>query len=219
MGTKQLMIAKRLSRGSILVIGCLLPCCALLDGYKDNRHATYNSYLTEEEKSTIANRGYIQMNWNTANENGTVLVTSLEGRDTYNFVEVGDWVEDFSYERDNFGKGHIKRKTQYDSYGNILKRTTLEQKKKSSDYYEREQWSYHYRVIGSDTVGLIQQIITFFEDGQIHSKQKFFIDDFRQRLSDRSKTKYYMDTVLLYNNRNKLIEQDIYSLSDRIPVK
>ena len=175
----------------------------------------YDSYLTKEQKTTIANQGHALVNWDRTNENGTILVTALEGKKTYNFVEIKDWKELFSIKKNGFKKVYMKRKTHYDSYGNILNRTTLEQKKGEHEYYEKEEWSHYYQVADEDTVGLIQQITTFFEDGQIRSKQKVYVDNFRQLLSDRLKTKYYIDTVSQYNNNNELIRQDVYSLSDK----
>ncbi len=148
-----------------------------------------------------------------------MLITSLEEGKEYNFVEIGDWVEEFSYERGGLAKRYVKRETEYDSHGNILERTTWERGKSSSTYCKLERWSSYYSISGKDTVGLVQKITTFHENGAIQSKQKVFIEQFRCPLSDRLKTKYYMDTVLVYNEEGTLINEKIYSLSNKDRVK
>lgn len=193
--------------------------CAILDGYKDNQHSWYSQDLTSDERQLVDRGDTLEKTINTPRTKGRLIV--MKGKPKYgkyNFVEIGDWKESLEYSSGDFIKGDASIETTYDSYGNILKRSVLDKRTNDKDFHTSEIWTSKMERIDSDSI-LTQNIKTYNKDNVQTSEFNLGVLNFKEKLSDRLKTKVKIGTEKIFDDTGKLKSEKTYKYQDKVKVK
>ena len=189
-----------------------LSGCAIFDGYQDNQHSWYHKELTDSEKEEIKRSGFLYKEKSIKNGNeylyGRLLIIESRKQNRYNFIEIGDWSEERSYWSDGIIKGMDKRRTLYDFNGNILSREVWDKPKSQEDYYLLESIRSHFQIINGDSL-LIQKITGYYSSGIKKFEVKVAVPAYKEKLSDRLKSKVDIDTAFIYNEDGRLKEMKV----------
>jgi hypothetical protein len=200
----------------IIVIVVLLlatQSCAIFDGYKDNQHSWYAKELTPDEKRTVDQGKVLRKKINTPHSKGELLIMKGNRKyGQYNFVETGDWTEQYQYSS-AYQKGKSYDKVTYDEYGNILKRQITETGEDAA--FVNQIWTSELAIFDTDTV-LTQKIVWFNNREQEIAEVTLAILNYKEMLSDRLKTKIKVGTEKKFDATGKLISEKTYRYNDKI---
>jgi hypothetical protein len=208
---------RELSRILVLAVLVIGQSCALVDGYKDNRHSWYAQELTQDEKQKLDNGDTLEVTFTDPTKSGRMIITKGNPNrfGKYNFVEVGEWRESFDYESNGTLKGRAITETTYDNYGNMVLRTVSDKRKKDNEFYTQEITKAEIRVINSDTV-LVQNIKVFNNRQILRREFNLAVLNYKEMLSDRLKSKIKVGEEILYDDNGKLTKSYDYKYEDKI---
>jgi hypothetical protein len=208
---------RELSRILVLAVLAIGQSCALLDGYKDNRHSWYAQELTQDEKQKLDNGDTLEVTFSDPTKSGRMIITKGNPNrfGKYNFVEVGEWRESFDYERNGTLKGRAITETTYDNYGNMVLRTVSDKRKKDNEFYTQEITRAEIRIINSDTV-LVQNIKVFNNRQILRREFNLAVLNYKEMLSDRLKSKIKVGEEILYDDNGKLTKSYDYKYEDKV---
>jgi hypothetical protein len=205
---------------SIFLFGLLfLSACGVfskygsLTPYGNGLHSTYAQYLTEEEINELNSKGEIYKEYNYIGRGDTTFgdlrITRTAKAGVFNFIEIGQWYEKFSYAGELQKKGDMRRLTIYDSLGNITERLTYNKPRKNDDYFLYEEWKLSKAVIdGVDAYTL--KIILYYPNESISWDGNYLVKDFSVLNSNRLKKHIPIDTIKQYDEAGKLKADWVY---------
>jgi hypothetical protein len=190
--------------------------CAILDGYKDNQHSWYSQGLTSDERQLVDRGDTLEKTINTPRTTGKLIIMKGNPRyGKYNFVEVGDWKETVEYSSGDFTKADASIETTYDPNGNILNRSVLDKRKNDTYFHTSEIWTSKMEVIDNDSI-LTQNIKAYNKDNIQISEFNLGVLNYREKLSDRLKTKIKIGTEKLFDDKGELKSETTYKYQDKV---
>ena len=194
----------------VLIASLLTQACAIFDGYKDNQHSWYAKDLTSVEKILINKGQTIEWEFNSTRKKGELIIMKGDTQfGEYNFVEVGDWKELVNYSSGDFVRGQMFIETTFDNYGNVLSRTVHDKRKRDSEFHKNQTWSSEIRVFRSDSI-LTQKVKTFSKDGIQRSEFTLGVLNYKQKLSDRLKTKIRVGREIIFDDKGNTKKETYY---------
>ncbi|MEQ9442626.1 MAG: hypothetical protein RIG62_26535 [Cyclobacteriaceae bacterium] len=207
----------------IMLLGLITCSCALLDGYKDNRHSVYEDALTDEHRKQLEKGDTITINFyadnNISYKYGDLLVIMDERKKrNYRFIEIGDWIEEPQTGIDLYKNDIIKRQTTYDRYGNVVHKKTYVSPSKSKELFQYDCWDSEINSVDNDSV-LIQHIRTYYTNGQVSKEYQLAIPQYDTLVNDYFKTKYKVGKEYRYDQKGVVTDSFKYDYSEKIVSK